>query len=159
MTDSRVRIALWAWATIAILGAGVAELVPNTHVAPRRATFRWDADTSDRDTLYAQRLENVIIQQDPFGIEGLSDPAPLPYLPNELRSPVIAPNSVMRITAIVGPPWRAVIGSVGVQSEQQTVEVGDTLRGSRIVRISADSVVFRSGSSVLRRAIGESWQP
>lgn len=70
-----------------------------------------------------------------------------------------APAQRVRLSAIVGPPWRAVLEFEGTQKAPLVVEAGDSLLTYRISRISADTVVLKRGGSISRRTIAESWLP
>jgi hypothetical protein len=70
-----------------------------------------------------------------------------------------APFQRMRLSAIIGPPWRAVVETDGAQAVPVVVEAGDSLLTFRILRISADTVVLKKGKTISHRAIAESWLP
>lgn len=86
---------------------------------------------------------------------GIAPPA-LPAPPVGLPG---VPQRRVRLSAIIGPPWRAVIESDGGQAPPRVVEAGDTLYGYKVVRIVADSVVLRKNRDVSRRLLAESWVP
>jgi hypothetical protein len=71
----------------------------------------------------------------------------------------VNPQRRLRLTAIIGPPWRAVIESDGSQLPAVVLEAGDTLQGYRLVRIVSDSIVLTKNRMVSRRQISESWVP
>ena len=73
----------------------------------------------------------------PFGAAALPVTAPPP------RSPVPS----LRLTGILGPPWRAVVeGAPGVD-EGTLVSAGDTLAGARVHAISSETVTFRTSDT------------
>jgi hypothetical protein len=65
----------------------------------------------------------------------------------------------LRLSAIIGPPWRAVLSREMPGAGPLIVEAGDSVQQSRVQRIVADTVILKKGSAVSRRVIGESWEP
>lgn len=85
-----------------------------------------------------------------------------------LRPPDVGPNAGvvsqlpprrLRLSAIVGPPWRAVIETEGAQSAPFVVEAGDTVQTRRVTRITADSIILMKGREVFRYVVTQSWMP
>ena len=88
------------------------------------------------------------------GVAGRNAPAL-----SSAASPVLTAGQRMRFSAIIGPPWRAVLERDGSQAAPVVVEAGDTLLTFRILRISADTVVLKKGRTISRRIVAESWLP
>jgi hypothetical protein len=63
----------------------------------------------------------------------------------------------VRLAAVVGPPWRAIIVRDDGGASPLVVQVGDSVADHRVVRIVADTVVLRRAAITTRRLIGESW--
>ncbi len=80
----------------------------------------------------------------------------------ELRALGSATTSLprrLRLSAIVGPPWRAVIETEGDRVAPIVLEAGDSMQAYRVVRIVADSIVLRKNRETIRRLISQSWIP
>ncbi len=72
---------------------------------------------------------------------------------------VSPPSRRVRLSAIIGPPWRAVVVTEGAEATPSVVEVGDTIQTRRVTRITSDSLVLKKGKSVYRYVVAETWLP
>jgi hypothetical protein len=162
MTLKAMQRAAWGWSAIALSSAAWQLTRP---AASRRAEtphrmWQWDS-LGTVSVSEVARQQDQIIRDDPFGAIGLDEPTPhsggvwVPPVP----PPYAAPKARTRLSAIVGPPWRAIIALDGPQPTNRTVEVGDTVLGARVMRISMDAVALRAGGTTVTRALGASWQP
>ncbi len=148
------------WAAVAA-GAFVREVARNdtlqiTDRTPRRAVA--EAAATERWSL---ALQHKVREYDPFarpdgGAAADARATPNQPFPIAQFTPV---NSRLQLSAIAGPPWRAIVASEGPNAAFIALQVGDTVRGSRVIRISADSIVLRRSGSISRHAVGESWAP
>jgi hypothetical protein len=77
-------------------------------------------------------------------------------IPLDARGPQLGR---IRLSAIVGPPWRAILSRDAPGMGPLVVEVGDSVQQSRVHRIVADTVMLKKASTITRRIIGESWEP
>lgn len=120
-----------------------------------RPTPSREPPSSSQDSI--STLVDAAVSADLFSVPGTQGPAPA-IAPTPSGLPVRTVQR-LRLTAIIGPPWRAVLESEGSQTPPVVLEAGDTVHGYHVVRIVSDSIVLRRNREVSRRLVAESWVP
>lgn len=149
---------------LSLLWIGVAAIaIPlRLRSSPHRQAHLAIRSNPSTETLFPGRdslatLVDAAVSADLFSVPGAQGALPsIAPVPGGL--PVKPPHRV-RFTAIIGPPWRAVLESEGSQMPPLVLEAGDTVHGYRVVRIVSDSIVLRRSREVSRRLVTESWVP
>lgn len=127
---------------------------PPTHLAIR--------PNPSKETLFPGRdslatLVDAAVSADLFSVPGAQGALPsIAPIPGSLP---VKPLHRLRLTAIIGPPWRAVLESEGSLMAPLVLQAGDTAHGYRVVRIVSDSIVLSRSREVSRRLVAESWVP
>jgi hypothetical protein len=122
--------------------------VPSAVASPLQSSGGW-----------SDALADSVLDLNPFGSAeapiSMSDPARAMNIP---RAPQSSPTvRTMRLLALAGPPWRAIIAIEGGEREVRALERGDSLPGARTLSISRDTLTIRMGNRTRRLILGESW--
>lgn len=110
-----------------------------------RAVWRYPAVSPDSLAAAERRLR----ERDPFAVEagaGLAAQVMAGPIRQEVPRP---PVSAVRLHAVAGPPWTAVISGVGQSGNQVVLGIGDTLGGLRVRTIRGDTLRLDTGDSVV----------
>jgi hypothetical protein len=160
VTSHRRMIAIVTWATVAagaVLRATFADDPDSSRVRSRALPARESAPSVEP---WSADLERNVRETDPFArpsdLFAMTSGSPgAPPRPADAQPAVFR----MRLSATAGPPWLAIVTSDGPISATFALQVGDTVHGARVLRITADSITVRAGSTTTRYAVGSTWAP
>lgn len=142
--SGRVEGAIWAASLLLLGAAGFAWLAawPEPPLPHRTAPTR----AEDRTQISPESLGVLVVHvaaRDPFRFD--RQPATVPYGSESAVAAAISEPATppLRVTGVVGPPWRAVLEGAPGREGGVLVGVGDTLAGVRVHAIRGTDVVVR----------------
>jgi hypothetical protein len=156
-----VKVLVRLWLVTALLAIPLRLFLPTVAtiraVVPegRVAVLSESHDVVDGKAALAEGLPDI------FAFAGLSQAPAERSGEAERLSGTVPPAMVsrMRLSAIVGPPWRAVVEMDGSQAPPRVVEPGDSILAFRVLGISADTRTLRRNGVTSRHPVSGSWTP
>jgi hypothetical protein len=157
--------ALAGWNAVAVLTIAAQLIVgtPRSHPISTAPPLPVTSQPRNDVTPWSPAFLDALIESDPFGESAMraTDPSEprVPSMP--LSMPIAASSrpSEARLVAIIGPPWRAVLASSDDGGASRVLEAGDSIGGSRVVRIVADTLLVKKGRTITGRVMSERWIP
>ncbi len=150
-------VALIAWIGVAGGTLALELLASEAKKSPARAARAAVRNSMRVDDRWSAEIEQRIRDAEPFtkpfDVPTVTSP---PARSLEMNSQM---GQRLRLAAIAGPPWRAIVTIDGQAGGAITLQIGDSIRGARVARILADSIVLRTAIKSSRYGVGESWAP
>jgi hypothetical protein len=163
MMRRHLERALWAAAFLIALVAWVRwrQAVPAAEAVP----YALPAAPAPAGNVAAALLAEAggeVVRTNPFRLD--RTPAPIgfqsepgPAFHEEYRPPP-PPRPPLRVTGIVGPPWRALLTGVPDRQGSVLVAAGDQVGDLRVRSVTRETVVVQAPDTTWRLSIQRPWQ-